>query len=485
MAEEPPDDGAPGADAPKRKPPPPRVRIRASEGGAKVVEPPAEPPAAPAPVERAKAPTAPALPKKAVPPLTAGAVALESDREAPPVGETATGPELPSRKPPPPHVTRGPRGGAPAPGEPTAAAPVTSQPPVDAAKPATPVKVSSRPAKARSRAGEGAPPAAPAPRGGDAAPAARDGGVAIRPRPHIGTDEGRLSALSAAMWLLLLVLAVEVYAGFASNSLALFSDASHTFTDFFAYAIAAAAVVISQRKSSARETFGWHRAEVIAAFVSGILLIAVVVRIYSEAASRLGASEPVDLTYMLTVPWLPVAANLYLARRMAGAQDVNIEGARLHAVSDLLSSMGVIAAGVLIAATGNPIFDPLVSFFIGFLILGAAFRLLRESADILLEKSPHKIDVHHVVDRMKEVEGVEDVHAVHVWSLCSTVHALSAHVVTRPARDAQRVLEATRAALERHFAVAYTTLQVEVEPCGAERHPTAVHTGAELAHGHA
>jgi cobalt-zinc-cadmium efflux system protein len=286
------------------------------------------------------------------------------------------------------------------------------------------------------------------------------------------------------MWLLLLVLVVEVYGGFVSNSLALFSDASHVFTDFFSYAIAAAAVVLSQRKSSARETYGWHRAEVIAAFVSGLILVALVIRIYSEAATRLSSSEPVDLTYMVTVPWLSVLANLYLARRMAGAHDVNIEGARLHAVSDLLSSLGVIAAGVLIAATGNQIFDPLVSFFIGFLILVAAFRLLRQAADILLERSPSKIDVHHVVQRIKEVDGVDDVHSVHVWSLCSTVHALSAHVVARPRQNAQRLLEATRAQLEKDFSVAYTTIQVELENCGAERHPTAVHKGAEPAHNH-
>jgi cobalt-zinc-cadmium efflux system protein len=303
--------------------------------------------------------------------------------------------------------------------------------------------------------------------------------------PHIGTDEGRLSALSTALYLLFFVLIVELAAAFASNSLALFSDAFHVFTDFFAYAIAAAAVVLSQRHSSSRETFGWHRAEVVAAFVSGLILIAVVVRIYIEAWAHLMHPEPVDLTYMLTVPWLAVIANFYLARRMSGAQDINIEGARLHAVSDMLSSLGVIAAGVLIAATGNQVFDPLVSLFIGFLILGAAWRLLRQSADILLEKSPDTMDVGQVVDQLKAVEGVADVHQVHVWSLCSTVHAMSAHVVAEKARDTQKVLEAARKALETRFAVAYTTLQVEVDDCGADRHPTAVHTGSEHTHSHA
>lgn len=464
---------------PKRKPPPPRVRIRASQKGAEVVEPPADGQAGePAPERKAAAPETqgPAAPKTE-PPLERGSVAVGTDESKAQGGEA----KEPAKKPPPPHIARGPRTKPPAKRatEPGGAA---AQEP---ARPAAPVKVSARPARSRPARTKAAKEVPPEPEAKPAA-AAEEGEAAASPpaRPDITTDEGRLSALSAAMWLLLLVLAVEVYAGFVSNSLALFSDASHVFTDFFAYAIAAAAVELSRRKSSPRETFGWHRAEVVAAFLSGLILVVVVVRIYAEAAQHLAHPEPVDLSYMLTVPWLAVGANLYLTRRLSGGQDLNIEGARLHALSDLLSSLGVIAGGVLIAATGNQIFDPLVSFFIGFLILGAAFRLLRESADILLEKSPQKIDVGRVVDRMKEVEGVADVHQVHVWSLCSTVHAMSAHVVAEPKRDGQRLLESVRATLEKHFAVSYTTLQVEFEACGADRHPTAVHTPAEPAHVH-
>lgn len=466
--------------AAKRKPPPPRVRIRASGEGAKVVEPEPDAPAPPAAQAR------PPPEKKAAPKLEGGTLALKRatralKAKALPTEEAGEQP----KKPPPPHVARGPRA-KPAAGPPRAPPPVPMPEPPQ--PPAT-VKVSARPARSRATRAKPAvaepEPLAPKEAAGAAAPPE---GAAVAdarpPRPDITTDEGRLSALSAAMWLLLLVLAVEVYAGFVSNSLALFSDASHVFTDFFAYAIAAAAVELSRRKSSARETFGWHRAEVVAAFLSGLILVVVVIRIYAEAAVHLANPEPVDLTYMLTVPWLAVAANLYLTRRLSGAQDVNIEGARLHALSDLLSSLGVIAGGVLIAATGNQIFDPLVSFFIGILILAAAFRLLRESTDILLEKSPSKIDVERVVDRIKEVDGVVDVHQVHVWSLCSTVHAMSAHVVTKPARDGQKLLESVRAHLDAAFHMSYATLQLEFEPCGAERHPTAVHTPAEVGHGH-
>jgi cobalt-zinc-cadmium efflux system protein len=261
--------------------------------------------------------------------------------------------------------------------------------------------------------------------------------------------------------------------------------------DLFSYWLAFAAVRMSQHKSNARETFGAHRAEIISAFVSGIVLLLVVGFIYFEAGQRLyrisrGQAIGLDYTFMVTVPWLSVVANWYLLRRFHGAHDINIRGAHLHVWSDFVSALGVIIAGVLILATGNAIFDPLVSIFIGFLILVGALELIRDSLNILLERTPAHIDVDEIVLRVRSVPGVSGVHSVHVWSLCSTVHAMSAHVVAAPEAvgDTQRLLEATRERIARDFSIDFTTFQVECQDCGAGDYQTAAHT-APAAHGHA
>jgi cobalt-zinc-cadmium efflux system protein len=446
----------------KAKPAPPRIRIRSSEP---LDEDPREKPAAPA---------------KEVPPppLSSGSDLDVKSKSAYAKVVVARDPSVKDapdeapRKPPPPHAGKAKR----PPPEPLRAIPTKPSEP----RPAEPVRVSARPPE------EEAPDEAPTKAVAVAketrvAPDHEHQEAAAGATPHIGTDPGRMGALKAAMLIVLAVFLIEVLAGLASGSLALLSDATHSGMDFLSYGIAFAAVIMSQRRSNPRDTFGGHRTEVVAAFISGILLLLAVAGIWYEAAQRLGSTREVNTTYMLTVPWIPVLGNLYLARRMSGASDLNIEGARLHVLNDLLSSIGVIIGGLMIAATGNPAFDPVISLFIGFLIFVGAVRLLRESADILLERTPMGVNMDEVVDRVCGIEGVDDVHAVHLWSLCSTVHAMSAHIVATPAgsRDVEKLLAAARDEVARHFQVAFTTFQVEVKPCGAERHPTVAHSAAD------
>lgn len=464
-----------------RKGAPPGVRIRASKQGAKAVAP-----------TRSLETRPLAEPDKTPPPLADGA---SLSPEGPKVGALASpapssagAPSL-ATKPPPPHVQRGgPARHVEAPkDEPSAAKPEGP----------APVKVSIKdtrarpPAPAPDRPATGpSPPSTPSqgrietpgpPAGAPATPAAA---------PHISTDEGRLSALWAAILLVALVFTVELYAGFLSNSLALFSDAGHVFMDLFSYGVAYAAVTMSKRRSSERETFGAHRAEIVAALMSGLLLLLVVAAIYFEAIGRLANPEPTDLTLMVSVPLLSVAANFYLARRFRGAHDLNMRGARLHVLSDLLSGLGVLVGGVLILATGNYIFDPIVSLFIGLLILRGAIQLVRDSLEILLERTPAHIEVPKLLESLKALPGAVGVHSVHVWSLCSSVHALSAHLVAAPGAraDLQGLLSAAHDMVEKDFAIHFTTIQVEAEDCGAEQHPTAAHGVSEAishAHSHA
>ncbi len=463
----------------KEKPAPPRVRIKASEEGAKVVAPAKSLESRPARAAEAR-PTKPA-PKDddELPPLSTGHSVAVAEQAPPPKADE--GAPAGSGKPPPPHIARGGKGA----------------PPRRAAPASPPVSIASSP----ERAGQASTPAkvkvvavaASAERDDhdqDHDPDAGAEPAEAKPgepwAPHIRTDAGRHSALTSAIGIVFLVFLVELGAGIASNSLALFSDGGHVFMDLFSYGVAFAAVTVSQRKSSERETFGGHRAEIVAAFISGVLLLIVVVVIYLEAFSRAFNPREGNVTFMLTVPLLSIAANLYLARRFEGAHDLNMRGARMHVLSDLMSGVGVLVGGVLILATGNWIFDPIVSFFIGLLILRGALELLRESSEILLERTPAHLKVGDLVARISEVPGVQSVHAVHAWSLCSTVHALSAHVVASATGTSEmELLSAVRAKVEGSFGIQYTTIQVEHESCGADQHPTVAHTAAEaLAHKH-
>ena len=450
------------------------MRIRASEEGAKVVASAKATESRPAkPSESRQAKPEPHEDEEPPPLSTGHSVAVAEARRAP--AEEASD-ATPGGKPPPPHIARGGKAAPPRRKWETAPTLATAEPAAPAAEKPAPAKVKVVAVAASAAAQEHAheDPDHPEPKPAGAA------------SPPIHTDAGRHSALTSAIGIVLIVFLVELGAGIASNSLALFSDAGHVFMDLFSYGIAFAAVTVSQRKSSERETFGGHRAEIVAAFISGVLLLIVVVVIYLEAFSRALNPREGNVTLMLTVPLLSIAANLYLARRFEGAHDLNMRGARMHVISDLLSGVGVLAGGVLILATGNWIFDPVVSGFIGLLIARGAFELLRDSGEILLERTPAHLKVGDLVAGISEVPGVQSVHAVHAWSLCSTVHALTAHVVSSAAGAGEtELVAAVRAKVEAAFGIQYTTIQVEHESCGADQHPTVAHTAAEaLSHAH-
>ncbi len=467
------DEEVPGEGRP-RKAAPPGVRIRASDEGAKAVAPTRSLETRPIAL-----PLKPALPLEAAPPLSDGAsLSPEGPKTARFGGASPPSGSVAQAKPPPPHIQRG------------GPARAVERPKVEPSKPeaeeTSPVKVKVKDTRASPPAAS--PPAPPPGEGPPETPGSPKRAPALPAgAPHIATDAGRLSALWAAILLVALVFTVEIYAGFLSNSLALFSDAGHVFMDLFSYGVAYAAVTMSKRRSNERETFGAHRAEIVAALLSGLLLLLVVGAIYFEAIQRLVNPEPTDLTFMVSVPLLSILANFYLSRRFKGAHDLNMRGVRLHVLSDLLSGIGVLAGGVLILATGNFIFDPLVSFFIGLLILRGAIELVRDSLEILLERTPAHIEVPKVLEGLKALPGVVGVHSLHVWSLCSSVHALSAHLVATPGPqvDLQGLLTAAHAKVEKDFGIHYTTIQVESQDCGAEQHPTVPHGVSEaLAHAH-
>jgi len=281
-----------------------------------------------------------------------------------------------------------------------------------------------------------------------------------------GHRTGNRAALTAAVLLTAVVMAVEVGGGYLSGSLALLSDAGHMFRDVLALLLSLGAVIIAERLPTKTRTFGYHRVEVLVAFVNGLLLIVLAGAILWEAAQRLSAPVAVGGPLMGVVGAVGLAANVVVAYILHGRDDLNVRSAFLHVIGDTLSSVAVIVAALWIALTGQTIVDPLLSGAIAVVILASSYPLLRETAAVLLQYTPAGMDFDEVVGTIEGVEGVESVHNVHLWSLCSHINILDAHVVACVS-DCTAV-EAIKGEIRRRllrFDVKYSTLEFEAEPC--------------------
>jgi cobalt-zinc-cadmium efflux system protein len=274
------------------------------------------------------------------------------------------------------------------------------------------------------------------------------------------------SALKVAVLLTAGYLLVEAAGGIVTGSLALLGDAGHMLGDVVALLLALGALVIAERLPTKGRTFGYHRVEVFVAFINGIVLVLISAGILREAAVRVLSPAPVGWSAMGVVSAVGLAVNLYVAWTLSGRENLTVRSAFLHVLADALTSVAVIAAAVWIALTGQTIVDPLLSGAIALLILGNAALLLRETAVILLQYAPPGIDLDEVVRAMERVEGVESVHNVHLWTLCSHINILDAHVVTcvPDLAGVETVKEEIRERLAR-FEVGYSTLEFETEPC--------------------
>lgn len=289
-----------------------------------------------------------------------------------------------------------------------------------------------------------------------------------------GTSRGRLTAV---LVISAVVLVVQVGAAVVSGSLALAADAGHLLADVAAVALALTAVVISERRPPARSTFGLYRLEIFAAAVNAVVLLGVAGAVAWSALRRLDDPPAVDAAVMLVAALLGAAANGVCVRLLhTGAQsDLNVRGAYLEVLSDLLGSLAVLVAAVLIAATGAAVIDPIVSLLVAALIVPRTWLLLREAVGVLLEASPPGTDLEHVRSHIREVAGVVDVHDLHVWTISSGRPVMSAHVVVDEdgLRRPGEVLDALQACLDAHFDVAHCTFQLE--PAGHGRHEAGFH----------
>jgi cobalt-zinc-cadmium efflux system protein len=256
---------------------------------------------------------------------------------------------------------------------------------------------------------------------------------------------------------------VELGGGLWSGSLALLADAGHMASDAAALAITLFAVRMARRPPTPRRTYGFHRAEVLAAVLNGGALIAIALGILWEAWQRLSAPAPIEGPLMMGVAAGGLVVNLIgLAVLAAGRHgNLNMRGAWLHVLSDALGSVGALAAGVAVWAAGWTWADPVASALIALLVLHASWSLLDEAVHVLMEGAPAHIDVDNVRAAMLGTAGVRDVHDLHVWTITSGLVAMSGHVVVDGAVEGPELLRALAVVLRARFGIAHTTIQIE------------------------
>ncbi len=272
------------------------------------------------------------------------------------------------------------------------------------------------------------------------------------------------SVLSWALGLTLFFAVVEVVAGFMSNSLALISDAGHMVTDAAALGLALLAQMIAKRPPSARHSFGFGRAEALAAFVNGIVMLAVVGWIVFEAVQRFAAPQPVRGAMVFIVAFIGLVINIVVAWVLSRDKDsMNTRAALVHVLGDLLGSVAAIVAGGVIYLTGWMQIDPLLSLFVSLLILKSTFGVLRESYHHLMEGVPHAIDYLQVGADLAAVAGVLSVHDLHVWDMSPGHPALIGHLEIHDLETWPKVLQSVRTMLLEKHGIDHITLQPEAQ----------------------
>lgn len=297
---------------------------------------------------------------------------------------------------------------------------------------------------------------------------------------HTTAAAGHRGRLAIVLVLTTTVLVVEVVGALMSGSLALLADAGHMATDAAGVALALFAIWMAGKPASSKRTFGFQRAEILAAAINAVLLLGLSGYILIEAARRFTEPQPVSGVVMLVTAAIGLVANaigLWLLRK-GQAESINLRGAYLEVLGDLLGSVAVIAGALIIWITGWTYADVIISVVIALLILPRTWKLLREAVDILLEAVPKNVDLGEVRRHLLDTPGVTDVHDLHAWTITSGVPVMSAHVVvaddTLADGDCGKLLDRLHECLAGHFDVEHSTLQLE--PAGHINHEGARHS---------
>jgi cobalt-zinc-cadmium efflux system protein len=286
-----------------------------------------------------------------------------------------------------------------------------------------------------------------------------------------GAPQVSAATLGGAVALTLAFVLAEAIGGWWGNSLALLSDAGHNLADAATLGLSWYALWMAGKPSHERMTFGYHRVGVFAALINAVSLVLIALFIGWEGIERLRHPEPASGVLMIVLATVAIIVNLAIGSRLhQGAKhDINVRSAYIHMIGDAVSAFGVVIAGIIIATTQWLLADPIVSLVIAALILYSSYGVLSESATVLLEGTPAGTDMPAVIDAMKNVAGVLDVHDLHVWMVGPGVVACSCHIVVaeQSVREGQQVLRAVVRDIEQRFHITHTTVQVEVEGCDA------------------
>jgi cobalt-zinc-cadmium efflux system protein len=295
---------------------------------------------------------------------------------------------------------------------------------------------------------------------------------------HGVTATGRhRRALAAVMAGSVLIAVAEVTGAVITGSLVLLADAAHMAADVAGIGLSLLAAYFAGRPATARRTFGYARAEILAAMANSVLLLGLAAFILAEATRRLMSPPPVQSGLLIVLGVIALAVNVgsLLLLRRGQAESLNVRGAFLEVASDALGAAAVIVTGVVIATTGFALMDPIASLAVGLLILPRTWRLLREVIDVLLEASPRGVDLSEVRRHMTSLSGVRDVHDLHAWTITSGLPVLSAHVVVDPGVISDGrcgvMLDRLQDCVRGHFDVEHSTFQLEPASHSEHEHP--------------
>ncbi|MFC5469369.1 cation diffusion facilitator family transporter [Cohnella suwonensis] len=290
---------------------------------------------------------------------------------------------------------------------------------------------------------------------------------------HYGdAREGNKRGLTIALLITGAILILEFAGGLITNSLALLSDSGHMLSDASSLALSLVALWFTTKPASPRKTFGFHRFEILAALFNGATLFVVAGFILWEAIRRFSAPPEVSSLSMILIACVGLVANLMSAFALMRQGDVknniNLRSAYLHVLGDALGSVGAVAAGLIMLVTDWYIADPIISVFVSLLILRSAWGVMTHTVHVLMEGTPFGVDQAEVKEALVAIEGVTDIHDLHIWTITSGMDALSCHLLVEDGAQAQRILQQAIGLLEQSFGIGHATIQIETADI---RHP--------------
>ena len=282
---------------------------------------------------------------------------------------------------------------------------------------------------------------------------------------HTKVQQHSKKALWTTLILTLFFTIVEIIGGILSNSLALLSDSAHMLSDVFALGLSMTAIYLSTRSPTKKYTFGFLRFEIIASFINGLALIVISLGIFIEGIKRIITPTEIDFTLMLTVAIIGLIVNIVLtivlSRSTKKEENLNIKSALWHFIGDLLNSVGVIISALLIYITDMMIIDPIISMIIGAVIFVGGAKIIYESYLILMETVPQQFDLDVIRRDLTSIEGVENVHEMHLWTITSNHYSLTAHIFISHETRATKIISDINDLLTNKYGIVHSTIQIE------------------------